>query len=231
MKFPEDLPPGWRDRLSLEGKKEYFQELTKFLRNEEKSGASIFPTNENIFRALKAVDLPDVEVVILGQDPYHGAGQAMGLSFAVPNSVFPKPPSLQNVFKEIQTDLGVSLPEGLSDLSGWAEQGVLLLNTVLTVREEEPFSHREQGWEGFTDEVIRGLDEREAPAIFLLWGAAAQKKKALIRNSRHFLLESSHPSPLSAYRGFLGSRHFSKVNAILRGLGRPEIRWEHVSNP
>lgn len=228
-RFPDNLPRGWRKRLGPELEKPYFSELTKFLQLEQKSGASVFPAKENILRAIQSVDLPDVKVVILGQDPYHGAGQAIGLSFAVPNSVFPKPPSLQNVFKEIRADLGIALPEGLSDLSGWVAQGVLLLNSVLTVREDEPFSHREKGWEEFTDEVIRALDEREAPVIFLLWGAAAQKKKVLIQNLHSFFLESPHPSPLSAHRGFLGNRHFSKANAILRKLGRPEIKWDRIS--
>lgn len=229
MKFLENLPRGWRERLKAEEGKEYFRSLMAFLQGEQKSNVPIFPVRENIFKALELVDLPDVSVVILGQDPYHGSGQAIGLSFAVPNSHFPKPPSLQNIFKELQADLGVSLPEGRSDLSGWVSQGVLLLNSVLTVRAEEAFSHREQGWEAFTDEIIRALDEREVPVIFLLWGAAAQKKKMLIRNSRHFFLESAHPSPLSAYRGFLGNRHFSKTNSILKKLGRPEIKWERVS--
>lgn len=228
-KFPENLPRGWRERLRPELEKDYFRKLMKFLNEENRSGARIFPEKANILRAIQALDLSDVKVVILGQDPYHGAGQAIGLSFAVPNSFFPKPPSLQNIFKEIRSDLGISLPEGLSDLSGWAAQGVLLLNAVLTVRESQAFSHRDQGWEEFTDEVIRALNEREAPVIFLLWGAAAQKKKEIIKNPQHYFLESPHPSPLSAHRGFLGNRHFSKANALLRKLGRPEVKWERIS--
>ncbi len=228
-KFPENLPPGWRRRLGPESEKPYFKALAKFLVEERKNGAVIFPASENILRAIQTVDLPEVKVVILGQDPYHAAGQAIGLSFAVPNAHFPKPPSLQNIFKEIRADLGVALPEGLSDLSGWASQGVLLLNSILTVREAEAFSHRDSGWETFTDEIIRALNERDSPIIFLLWGAAAQNKKKLLTNPKHFLLESPHPSPLSAYRGFLGNRHFSKANALLRKMGRSEIKWERVS--
>ncbi len=228
-KFPDHLPEGWRKRLSNEIRKDYFQALTEFLKNEARAQAVVYPSIENRLRAIQSLDLPDVKVVILGQDPYHGENQAIGLSFAVPNSLFPKPPSLQNIFKEIRSDLGVALPEGLSDLSGWVAQGVLLLNSVLTVRKDEAFSHREQGWENFTDEIIRALNERETPVVFLLWGAAAQKKKELIRGTHHFILESAHPSPLSAYRGFLGNRHFSKTNAILRRLCRGEIKWERVS--
>lgn len=227
--FPENLPPGWRARLASEAGKEYFRTLSQFLVAERKREARIFPAKDNILRAIQAVDLPDVKVVILGQDPYHGEDQAIGLSFAVPNSLFPKPPSLQNIFKEIRSDLGVALPEGASDLSGWVAQGVLLLNTVLTVRVGEAFSHRDQGWENFTDEIIRALNERSEPMVFLLWGAAAQKKKALLTNARHVVLETVHPSPLSAHRGFIGCRHFSKANAILRTSGRGEIRWEKIS--
>jgi len=227
--FPGNLPPGWRERLGPEAKKEYFKSLSRFLVSEQRSGERVFPAKENVLRAIQSLDYPDVKVVVLGQDPYHGEGQAIGFSFAVANALKPKPPSLQNIFKEIRSDLGVAIPDGLSDLSGWVSQGVLLLNSVLTVRANTAFSHRDQGWEIFTDEIIRALNERTAPIIFLLWGSAAQKKKALIANSRHFILESPHPSPLSAHRGFLGNRHFSKANAILRKIGREEIRWERVS--
>ncbi len=227
--FPENLPPGWRERLASQADQPYFKSLARFLVEEQGSGRRIFPARANILRAIQSLDYGDVRVVILGQDPYHGEGQAIGLSFAVPNSHFPKPPSLQNIFKEIRADLGVAIPEGLSDLSGWVAQGVLLLNSVLTVRAGEAFSHREKGWETFVDEIIRVLDARKDPIVFLLWGAAAQKKKALIRSPQHSVLESAHPSPLSAHRGFLGNRHFSKANEILRKQGRPEIRWEKVS--
>ncbi|MBS1960836.1 MAG: uracil-DNA glycosylase [Bdellovibrionales bacterium] len=227
--FPENLPPAWRERLAPEAEKDYFKSLTRFLVGEHRSGARVFPAKENVLRAIQSLDLPDVKVVILGQDPYHGEGQAIGLSFAVPNTLRPKPPSLQNIFKEIREELGVAIPEGQSDLSGWVAQGVLLLNAVLTVRANEAFSHREQGWETFTDEIIRHLDASENPIVFLLWGSAAQKKKLLIRDPRHFILESAHPSPLSAHRGFLGNGHFARTNEILRKLGRGEIRWERVS--
>jgi uracil-DNA glycosylase len=227
--FPENLPPAWRERLAAEAGKDYFKNLSRFLVAERKSGAHVFPAKENILRAVQSLDLPDVKVVILGQDPYHGEGQAIGLSFAVPNELRPKPPSLQNIFKEIRADLGVSIPEGLSDLSGGVSQGVLLLNSVLTVRADTAFSHRDQGWETFTDEIIRALNERSSPIVFLLWGAAAQRKKELVTGSQHFILESAHPSPLSAHRGFLGNKHFSQTNVILRKLGRAELRWERVS--
>jgi uracil-DNA glycosylase len=227
--FPKNLPPAWRECLSAQAKQPYFKELTRFLQSEHRGGAKVFPEKKNVLRAIQSLDLPDVKVVILGQDPYHGEGQAIGLSFAVPNSLQKKPPSLQNIFKEIESDLGVKIPKGSSDLSGWVAQGVLLLNSVLTVRAGEAFSHRDRGWEMFTDEVIRALDARDEPVVFLLWGSPAQKKKALIRNPKHCILESAHPSPLSAHRGFLGNRHFSKTNAFLRKIGKKEIRWERVS--
>lgn len=227
--FPDNLPPAWRERLAPEAAKDYFKSLSRFLVAENRAGARVFPAKENILRAIHSLDLPDVKVVILGQDPYHGEGQAIGLSFAVPNSLRPKPPSLQNIFKEIRDELGVAMPEGQSDLSGWVAQGVLLLNAVLTVRANEAFSHRDRGWETFTDAIIRCLDESESPIVFLLWGSAAQKKKALITNPRHFVLESAHPSPLSAHRGFLGNGHFARANEILRKSGRGEIRWDRVS--
>jgi uracil-DNA glycosylase len=179
---------------------------------------------------LREVDFDRVNVVILGQDPYHGPGQAIGLSFAVPNDLRPKPPSLVNISKEIAADLGQSLQGYGSDLSGWVEQGVLLFNTVLTVRAAEAFSHRKQGWETFTDEIIRQLDERDAPMVFLLWGAAAIKKKDLLKSGRHVVLESVHPSPLSAHRGFFGCKHFSKANAALGQFGRPPINWTRTTS-
>lgn len=227
--FPGNLPPAWRARLQAEAEKTYYKKLTKFLVEERKSTVPIFPSPQNVFRAIEAVDYSDVKVLILGQDPYHRPDQAIGLSFAVPNLLFPKPPSLQNIFKEIKSDLGISVQAGSSDLSGWVTQGVLLLNTALTVREGQAFSHQGQGWEVFTDEIIRALNDRADPVVFLLWGAAAQKKKALLTSPVHFILESSHPSPLSAHRGFLGNRHFSKTNAILRKNGKTEIRWGQVS--
>lgn len=227
--FPENLPSAWRECLAPEKDKPYFQSLTRFLKEEYSKGEVIYPARDYVLRALQSLDLPKVRVVILGQDPYHGAGQAIGLSFAVPNELSPKPPSLQNIFKEIESDLGVSIPKKFSDLSGWVEQGVLLLNSVLTVRANQAFSHRDQGWEMFTDEVIRAIDRHGDRVVFLLWGSAAQKKKFLLTSGKHFTLESPHPSPLSAHRGFLGNKHFSKTNEFLVKTGRKPIDWSRVS--
>ncbi len=225
----EELPVGWRKRLAPEKTKPYFQNLSAFLKNEYQTRQRIFPKKDAIFKAFQSVDFDAVKVVILGQDPYHGDGQAMGMSFAVPNDLFPKPPSLKNIFKEIQSDLNVTLDPKQSDLSGWAQQGVLLLNAVLTVRAHQAFSHRNQGWELFTDQVIQLLNERTKPVIFLLWGAAAQKKAQWVTKPHHTLLKSAHPSPLSATRGFFGCRHFSKANALLERQGQSPIQWEQVS--
>lgn len=228
-RFPNNLPSVWREHLSQEGNEEYFKKLVQFLKTEYTGRSKIFPTQENVLRALQNLDYPKVRVVVLGQDPYHGVGQAIGKCFAVPNSLKPKPPSLLNIFKEIESDLGKKVNFENSELSHWVSQGVLLLNTVLTVRESQPLSHREKGWEIFTDKIIRLLNEREAPIIFILWGSPARKKKELITNSQHYVLESAHPSPLSSHRGFFGSRPFSKSNAILKKLGQPPINWEITS--
>jgi uracil-DNA glycosylase len=178
----------------------------------------------DIFNALKATSCSHAKVVILGQDPYHGPGQAHGMCFSVKPGV-PKPPSLVNVFKELQADLGVDPPTD-GHLIQWARQGVLMLNTVLTVREGSPNSHKGKGWEIFTDQVIRCLDERERPLVFFLWGANARAKKALITHPAHLILEAAHPSPLSAYNGFIGCRHFSKANAFLEGQGSEGVDWK-----
>ena len=229
--FPENLPPRWKAHLSAEASQDYFKSLTRFLIGEYQQQEPIFPPRPWVLRALQKVDYDQVKVVILGQDPYHGPGQAIGLSFGVPNELFPKPPSLQNIFKELRADLGIDVAKSQSDLTGWADQGVLLLNTVLTVRRGHAFSHRDQGWEQFTDRIIRLLNDRKQPMVFLLWGAAAIKKKALLTNPEHLILESAHPSPLSAYRGFLGSRPFSKINQILtQKLGQKAIDWGSVSS-
>lgn len=228
-RFPENLPQGWREHLRPQATSPYFVELCQFLRAEKKSGQQVFPPQENVLRALQSIDYENVRVVILGQDPYHGEGQAMGLSFAVPNTLSPKPPSLVNIFKEIEADLGRPVDRSKSELTGWAEQGVLLLNTVLTVRKGQAFSHRDRGWENFTDQVIQLLNERAEPVVFLLWGSPARAKKALISGKQHRIVESPHPSPLSAHRGFFGSKPFSKVNAILRELGHSPIDWEITS--
>jgi uracil-DNA glycosylase len=224
--FPDNLPPHWKKLLSPEAEKDYFKNLTKFLRQEYSQKNAIYPPKEKVLRAIQSIDYPDVRVVILGQDPYHGPEQAVGLSFAVPNSLKPKPPSLMNIFKEIETDLKQKVDFQASELSQWVEQGVLLLNTVLTVRRGQAFSHHQQGWENFTDRIIELLNEREDPLIFILWGAPARKKKILITNPQHKIIESAHPSPLSAHKGFFGTRPFSKANAALKSLGKESIAWE-----
>ncbi|MEO5667698.1 MAG: uracil-DNA glycosylase [Bdellovibrionota bacterium] len=223
--FPDNLPPGWRARLAPEKDKDYFKRLVNFLNSERRANAKVYPDSSQILRALQKLDFDDVRVVILGQDPYHGAGQAIGLSFAVPSSLKPKPPSLVNIFKEIASDLKVEVDVSKSELSGWVAQGVLLLNTVLTVRAGEAFSHRDKGWETFTDKVISELGARKTPLVFILWGAAAQKKKALIVNKEHLILESPHPSPLSSHRGFFGSKPFSKSNDWLKHRRQEPIDW------
>lgn len=227
--FPDNLPEGWKAILQEEARKRYFQGLVTFLRGEERRKQTVYPARENIMRALQQVDYPKVKIVILGQDPYHGPGQAIGLSFAVQNSCKPKPPSLQNIFKELQSDLRVNIDPQYSDLSAWVKQGVLLLNTVLTVRARQAMSHRDRGWEPFTDNIIFELNKREKPVIFILWGASAIKKKSLITNQQHFVIQSPHPSPLSAYRGFFGSKPFSKANKILKSINEPPIDWSYIS--
>jgi len=204
--------------------------LLEFLRKEYGEGKIIFPARENILRAIQTVDLPEVKVVILGQDPYHGDNQATGFSFAVPNTLRLKPPSLQNIFKEIASDIGSGINPTRSDLTGWVNQGVLLLNTVLTVERGKAFSHREKGWEVFTDKIISHLNTRKEPLVFILWGAAAQKKSALINGKHHHILASAHPSPFSAEKGFFGCRHFSKTNEILKRLGQKPIDWIRTSD-
>lgn len=200
----------------------------QFLDSEYQAQKEIYPSKAQVMRALTALDLPDVKVVILGQDPYHGSGQAMGLSFAVPNELFPKPPSLQNIFKELKTDLGISVAKDQSDLTGWVQQGVLLLNTVLTVEASKPLSHRDQGWEQFTDRVMMELGSRSQPLVFILWGGHAQKMKSKINLQTHRVIESPHPSPLSSYRGFFGSKPFSRANEYLKEMNQSPIRWGQI---
>jgi len=199
------------------------------LKQEYQTKKPVYPARERVLRALQDLDYEKVKVVILGQDPYHGPGQAIGRSFAVPNELKPKPPSLMNIFKEIKSDLGKDIDPSKSELSHWVEQGVLLLNTVLTVRMGQAHSHREKGWEAFTDRVIGLLNDRPDPIVFILWGAPARKKKALITNPIHKTIESPHPSPLSAYHGFFGSKPFSKTNALLKKIGKDPIDWEITS--
>lgn len=216
---------GWDELLSPEAEKDYYKELRAFLKHEYlHSGVNIFPEMDNIFNAFKYTDYSSVRAVIIGQDPYHGFGQAHGLCFSVKKGV-QKPPSLVNIFKELQSDLGITPPPH-GELTSWAENGVLLLNSVLTVREGNAGSHRNKGWEIFTDRAISLLNEREEPICFILWGGYARAKKSLITESRHLVLEAAHPSPLSAYNGFFGCRHFSKCNEFLRSHGKDEIDWE-----
>lgn len=213
----------WQDLLADELEAEYYQKLRQILITEYKTH-TVYPDKHDIFNALHHTAYQDVKVVILGQDPYHGPGQAHGLSFSVKPGV-PAPPSLVNIFKELDTDLGCTVPNN-GYLMKWADQGVLLLNTVLTVRAGEPNSHKPLGWTRFTDHIISLLAQREAPMVFILWGKNAQDKKALITNPKHLILESVHPSPLSSYRGFFGSRPFSKANAFLEKQGMRGIDWQ-----
>lgn len=213
----------WDDILSGEFSKDYYINLRKFLIDEYKN-KKIYPNMYDIFNSLKLTSYEDVKIVILGQDPYHGENQAHGLAFSV-NKGIKIPPSLLNMYKELQSDLGCFIPNN-GYLVPWAEQGVLLLNTVLTVREGEPNSHKNKGWEIFTDKVISKLNEREDPIIFILWGNNAKEKLKLITNKRHFILTAPHPSPLSASRGFFGCKHFSKANEILKSLHKEEINWQ-----
>lgn len=210
----------WNDFINNERSKPYFELLMDFVRDEREK-YNIYPAEDDTFNAYQASSYEDVKVVILGQDPYHQPGQAMGLSFSVPKG-FKNPPSLVNIFKELETDVGISNTSG--DLSSWARQGVFLLNALLSVREGEPASHKNQGWETFTDASISFLSQRQSPLVFILWGKWAQSKKGLIAD-HHYVLESAHPSPLGAYRGFWDSKPFSKTNQILVDNGYEPIDW------
>lgn len=216
------LEPSWLEQVGDEFQKPYMQELRAFL-VEEKKKARVFPPGPEIFNAFTLTPFSQVRVVILGQDPYHGAGQAHGLCFSVRRGVRP-PPSLENIFQELHTDLQLPVPRH-GDLTAWAQQGVLLLNTVLTVREREANTHKERGWEQFTDRVISVLNERKQGLVFVLWGAHAGKKAAMIDGARHLILRSPHPSPYSANTGFFGSRPFSKINEYLRRQRDTLIDW------
>ncbi len=213
----------WDILLADEFQKDYYRKLRAFLK-QEYATKTIYPNMYHIFNALQSTAYKDVKAVILGQDPYHGPGQAHGLCFSVQKGVIP-PPSLQNIFKEQQDDVGITLPSH-GDLTAWTTQGVLLLNTVLTVQQGLPNSHRNKGWEQFTDRVISLLDAREQPIVFLLWGANAASKASLIHNPRHLILKTVHPSPLSAHRGWFGCKHFSKCNAFLTQNGLSPINWQ-----
>lgn len=217
------LHPSWLDRLKDEFEEPYMADLKRFLVAERQSGKRIFPKGPDWFRALDLAPIEDVRVVILGQDPYHGAGQAHGLCFSVRDGVQP-PPSLVNIYKELESDLGIK-PRRHGFLEHWAKQGVLLLNSVLTVEMGKAASHRDRGWERFTDRIIAEINSKDEPVVFMLWGSYAQKKAAFVDESRHLTLKAPHPSPLSAHSGFFGCRHFSKANAFLESGGARAIDW------
>lgn len=212
----------WDELLKEEYKMDYFQDLINFIKKEYKE-KTIYPKENEVFNAFKYTDFDNLKVVILGQDPYHGPNQAEGLSFSVSNEVL-KPPSLQNIFKELESDLGIPFPEHNS-LKPWARQGILLLNAVLTVEEHKPTSHKDRGWETFTDDIIKIINKKEEPVVFILWGAYARAKKTLITNPNHYIIESAHPSPFSARNGFFGSKPFSKTNEFLKKNNIKEIDW------
>ena len=217
------LKNDWHDLLNDEFKEDYYLKLRKFLINEYKT-KTIYPDMYDIFNALHYTEYKDVKVVILGQDPYHGPNQAHGLSFSVKPNI-PAPPSLINIYQELNSDLSCYVPNN-GYLKKWADQGVMLLNTVLTVRAGQANSHRNMGWEHFTDKIISLLNDREEPIVFILWGRNAQSKMNIIKNLRHYIIKSTHPSPLSAHRGFLGSKPFSKANKFLTSIGKEPIDWQ-----
>ncbi len=216
------IEESWKRQLAGEFERPYFAALTQFVR-QEYATTTCYPPGRLIFNAFNLCPYDRVKVVIIGQDPYHGPGQAHGLCFSVNDGV-PFPPSLQNIFKEIQTDLGTPVPTS-GNLTRWAQQGVLLLNAMLTVRAHQAGSHQRHGWEEFTDAVIRTLSEGREHLVFILWGAYAQRKGAVIDRSRHLVLQSAHPSPLSAYQGFFGNKHFSLANAYLEQYGQTPVQW------
>ncbi len=216
------IEPSWKNRLQPQFEKPYFQNLIRFVKDEYATH-TVFPPGGKIFQAFDACPFDQVKVVLLGQDPYHGPGQAHGLAFSV-NDGIPPPPSLINIFKEIKSDLGKPVPKS-GNLTRWAEQGVLLLNATLTVRANSPGSHQKKGWEEFTDAAIQALSDQKENLVFMLWGAYAQKKGAIINPEKHLVLKAAHPSPFAADKGFFGCRHFSKANAYLKERGLPEIEW------
>ncbi|MEA4863170.1 MAG: uracil-DNA glycosylase [Victivallaceae bacterium] len=223
MNLAEQLPEAWLEPLTERLKPETLPRIAAFLAAEQAAGHRVFPPESRRFAAMEEVPPERVRVVILGQDPYHDDGQAHGLAFSVPDGVKP-PPSLRNIFRELADDVACPEPSG-GNLSSWAEQGVLMLNTVLSVRAHEPNSHRDCGWLDFTDAAIRAIAAMPQPKVFILWGAPAQTKRRWVDESRDAVIASAHPSPLSAYRGFFGSRPFSRANAFLRSRGAPEIDW------
>ena len=212
----------WQDYLKEEFEKPYYLNLRDFLK-EAYTRERIFPPAKEIYQALHLTSYEETKVVILGQDPYHGEGQAHGLAFSVREGMR-FPPSLVNIFKELEADLGCPYPSS-GDLTPWAKEGVLLLNTTLTVKEKTPLSHKDKGWETLTDSIIKVLAQKESPLVFILWGANARAKKAYLKDTPHLIIESAHPCPLSAHRGFFGSKPFSKCNAFLKSVGQEEIDW------
>ncbi|MCP9752458.1 uracil-DNA glycosylase [Ferruginibacter sp. HRS2-29] len=219
------IHPSWKEVLKDEFSKPYFQQIVTFLKTEKALQKTIYPPGPLIFNAFNQTPFDKVKVVILGQDPYHGPNQAHGLSFSVQNGIKP-PPSLVNIFKEIQKDIGIDMPVGYGNLTSWAQQGVLLLNAALTVRAGEPFSHAKYGWAEFTDAVIQTISDKKENVVFLLWGKFAQEKQALIDETKHHVLKAAHPSPFSADKGFFGSKHFSKTNELLMKDGLAPIDWK-----
>lgn len=214
---------GWNVLIKRESEKEYYKDLISFL-EEEYDCYTVYPPKREIYNAFTITPFEEVKVVILGQDPYHEEGQAMGLSFSVPDGI-KIPRSLQNIYKEIEAEYGYDIPN-TGNLTGWARQGVLLLNTVLTVRSGEAASHQKKGWEMFTDEVLKEINKKESPVVFILWGNFARSKRSLIKGKNHLILEAAHPSPLSASRGFFGCNHFKLCNEFLKNHGCQEINWE-----
>lgn len=220
------IAKSWADEIGSELNQPYMGKLSTFLKERAAEGKVIYPQNDEIFQALELTSFKDVRVVIIGQDPYHGPGQAHGLSFSVRKGVR-IPPSLKNIYKEIEAEFGVTMPKH-GDLTNWARQGVLLLNATLTVEEASAGAHQKRGWEEFTDAIIRAINDHHEHVVFMLWGSYAQKKGAFIDRKKHLVLESVHPSPLSAHRGFLGNGHFAKANKYLKNQGRPPIDWQNL---
>ena len=218
------LDETWLEVLAPELRQPYMQELKKFLQQEKQAKEVIYPASDKIFNAFNLTPFDEVKVVILGQDPYHGVGQAHGLSFSVPDGITP-PPSLKNIFKELHSDIGIQITNN-GNLTAWAKQGILLLNSALSVRHKQPASHKERGWEKFTDAVIDKLNLYHAQLVFMLWGSYAQNKGKLIDRDKHLVIESPHPSPFAAHRGFFGSKPFSKTNAYLSEHAKQPINWK-----
>jgi len=219
------IEPSWKAELKKEFKKPYFLQIATFLKTEKALNKVIYPPGTLIFNAFNQTPFNKLKVVIIGQDPYHGAGQAHGLSFSVQNGIKP-PPSLVNIYKEIQRDIGIAMPKEYGNLTNWAQQGVLLLNAALTVRDGEPFSHAKFGWADFTDSVIQKISDKKKGVVFLLWGKFAQDKQVLIDETKHHVLKAAHPSPFSADKGFFGCKHFSKTNEFLVKKGHQPIDWK-----